>query len=214
MDQFIATFAQFGHALMLDCRSLDYRLVPVAGDVRIVICNSMVKRELASGEYNRRRRECEAGVEILRRYLPQVRALRDVSMADLERHAGDISNVVFRRCRHVITENQRVLSAAKVLRGRDLTRFGELMYESHDSLRDDYQVSCGELDLLTELASECEGVYGARMTGGGFGGCTVNLARADAVDRLRTHLVAGYQEKTGTTPEIYVCSPAEGARAL
>ena len=212
MDQFIATFARAGHALMLDCRSLEYRLLPVANDIRIVICNSMVKHALASGEYNRRRAECEAGAEMLRGYLPHVRVLRDVSMTDLEQHASDISDVVFRRCRHVITENQRVLSAAEALQDRDLNRFGKLMYASHHSLRDDYQVSCDELDLLTELASECEGVYGARMTGGGFGGCTVNLLRADAVERLREHLVAGYRDSTGKTPEVYVCSPADGAR--
>jgi galactokinase len=212
MDQFIATFAQAGHALMLDCRSLEYRLLPVANDVRIVICNSMVKHALASGEYNRRRAECEAGVEMLRGYLPHVRALRDVSMADLEQHASDVSDVVLRRCRHVITENQRVLSAVEALQGGDLRHFGKLMYESHHSLRDDYQVSCDELDFLTELASECDGVYGARMTGGGFGGCTVNLVRADTVERLREHLIAGYQEKTGKTPEVYVCAPADGAR--
>jgi galactokinase len=214
MDQFIATCAKAGNALMLDCRSLDYRLVPVADDVRIVICNSMVKRELAISEYNRRRAECEAGVEMLRGRLPYVRALRDVSMTDLERHANETSSVVFRRCRHVITENQRVLSAAEVLQGGDLRRFGKLMYESHDSLRDDYEVSCSELNLLIELASECEGVYGARMTGGGFGGCTVNLARVDAVDRLQLHLIAGYEKRVGKTPEVYVCSPSDGARAL
>ena len=214
MDQFIATFARAGHALMLDCRSLDYRLVLVPSDARIVICNSMVKHELSSGEYNRRRAECEAGVEMLRRHLPNVSALRDVSLEELKHHASNMSDVVFRRCRHVITENQRVLCAAEALQSRNLHRCGELMYESHASLRDDYEVSSAELDLLTELASECDGVYGARMTGGGFGGCTVNLVRADAVDRMRTLVAAKYEKKTGIKPEVYVCLPADGARTL
>jgi galactokinase len=211
MDQFIATFGKAEHALMLDCRSLEYELLPLPDDVRLVICNSMVKHELAGGEYNRRRADCETGVRILRQSLPTVRALRDVSLTDLEIHRNDMSDIVYRRCRHVITENQRVLDAAEALKSGNLARFGELMYASHHSLRDDYEVSCRELDLLVKLAQEHEGVYGARMTGGGFGGCTINLARADSADQFKQDLAEAYAKETGKVAEVYVCSAAEGA---
>jgi galactokinase len=120
---------------------------------------------------------------------------------------------VYRRCRHIVTENQRVLDAAKALQGEDTGRFGELMYQSHASLRDDFEVSCKELDLLVEIASSSPGVFGARMTGGGFGGCTVNLVRADVSAEFQEHLVEAYRAATGITPEIYVCEPAQGAQA-
>ena len=139
----------------------------------------MVRHELASGEYNRRRAECETGVKLLQQYLPGIRALRDVDIADLEKYKPVLPNHVYRRCRHVVAENQRVLVAAKALQSQDVDRFGHLMYQSHASLRDDYEVSCKELDLLVDLASSRPGVYGARMTGGGFGGCTVNLIGSD-----------------------------------
>lgn len=213
MDQFIATFASSGHALMLDCRSLEYRLLPIPPDVRLVICNSMVKHELASGEYNRRRADCEAGVNILQQHLPGVRALRDVTLADLEEYASFLAPPVDRRCRHVVSENQRVLAAADALQSGDSGRFGRLMYESHVSLRDDYEVSCWELDLLVELASKSDGIYGARMTGGGFGGCTINLVSANSVDSFQSRIVEDYRAATGHTPAVYLCSPAQGAGA-
>ena len=213
MDQFIAVFGREGHALMLDCRSLEYQTLAIPSDVRLVICNSMVRHELASGEYNRRRADCEAGVMIFRQTMPEVRALRDVSGADLEKNKSKLSEEIFRRCRHVITENTRVLDAAEALRSSDLHAFGKLMYKSHDSLRDDYEVSCRELDLLVEIASSCEGVYGSRMTGGGFGGCTVTLVRSASVDSFREKIVKRYAAETGLTPDVYVCSAAEGAGA-
>ncbi len=213
MDQFIAVFGRAGHALMLDCRSLEYETLAIPGDARLVICNSMVKHDLASGEYNRRREDCEAAVKIFRRSRPEVRALRDVSMGDLEKQRNSLSDEVFRRCRHVVTENQRVLDAAEALRSSDLEGFGELMYQSHRSLRDDYEVSCRELDLLVEITSSCEGVYGSRMTGGGFGGCTVTLVRSTAVESFRDKVVSSYRRETGLTPDVYVCSAAQGAAA-
>ncbi|MFZ0478049.1 MAG: galactokinase [Terriglobales bacterium] len=213
MDQFIATFGRAGHALMLDCRSLDYNLLPIPPDVRIVICNSMVKHELAAGEYNQRRADCERGVKILERHLPKVVALRDVTPADLERHKSELPDPVYRRCRHVVSENERVLAAADALQSGDLGRFGQMMYESHHSLRDDYEVSCRELDLLVDLASACEGVYGARMTGGGFGGCTVNLVRSESVGHFQRWVAEAYEKQTGKIPDVYVCSAAGGAGA-
>ena len=211
MDQFIAVFGQDAHALMLDCRSLNYEALPIPSDVRLVICNSMVKHELAAGEYNRRRADCENGVRILQWDQPSVRALRDVTLAELERNKNRLPEVVYRRCRHVISENDRVLSAADALRTGNLAQFGQWMNESHRSLRDDYEVSCRELDLLVELAAECEGVYGSRMTGGGFGGCTVTLVQADTAERFQASIAESYKKETGITPDIYVCSATRGA---
>jgi len=211
MDQFVAVFGTAGHALLLDCRSLEYQTLAIPADARLVICNSMVKHELASGEYNRRRADCEAGVKIFRQSMPQVRALRDVGVSDLERHRDALPEEIFRRCRHVVSENQRVLDAAEALRSSDLHRFGQLMYESHRSLRDDYEVSSKELDLLVEIAASCEGVFGARMTGGGFGGCTITLVRSSTVEAFREIIVKSYTGETGLAPDVYVCSAAQGA---
>ena len=213
MDQFVAVHGAAGHALMLDCRSLEYVPLPLPDDFRLVVCNSMVRHELASGEYNRRRAACEEGVKLLQPHRPGIHALRDVSVADLEAWQHVLPATVYRRCRHVVTENQRVVLAAEALRSSDPERFGQLMYESHASLRDDYQVSCKELDLLVALASSSQGVYGARMTGGGFGGCTVNLLRADACDSFRENMSRAYREATGIIPEIYICGPGQGAQA-
>jgi galactokinase len=214
MDQFIATFGRTNHALLLDCRSLKYELLPVPAGVSIVICNSMVKHALASGEYNLHRRDCEQGVKLLREIMPEIKALRDVSLADLNQYKDKLLPQVYRRCRHVVTENQRTLLAGEALRVNDVRRFGELMYESHRSLRDDFEVSCSELDALVDVSKTCEGVYGARMTGGGFGGCTVNLVAMDAAEEFCLHIADAYKKVTGNTPAIYVCSTADGAGRL
>jgi galactokinase len=211
MDQFISLFGTAQHALLLDCRSLGYELLRIQDNVRIVVCNTMVKHELASGEYNRRRVDCEQGVRFLQQFLPGVRALRDVSLSQLKRYGADLSEITYKRCRHVITENARVLAAAESLNESNLVRFGTLMGQSHLSLRDDYQVSCKELDLMVDLASQHRGVYGARMTGGGFGGCTVNIVEADAVDEFTVAVAREYESATGLQPEIYVCTAADGA---
>lgn len=214
MDQFTACFGQAGHALLLDCRSLQYRLLPLPAEASLVICDSGVRHALSGGEYNARRAECETGVRLLARHRPQVRALRDATLAELERHRSELGDVVFRRCRHVVTENARVLQAAEALERSDLAEFGRLMGESHRSLRYDYEVSCYELDLLVELAAGRNGVYGARMTGGGFGGCTVNLVESGAVEEFRQAISAGYQQATGKTPKIYVSEAASGAEEV
>jgi galactokinase len=211
MDQFIAGFGRAGHALMLDCRSLEYTFLPVGEKAQLVVCNSMVRHEHAAGEYNTRRLECASGVATLQKFFPTIRALRDVSIVQLHAHRKDLSQQVYRRCYHVVHENERVTHAANALRDNNLASFGELMYASHASLRDDYEVSCVELDLLVELASKCSGVYGARMTGGGFGGCTVNLVQADAVPEFKEHIAEKYKSVTRRTPVVFDCSPAEGA---
>ncbi len=211
MDPFVASFGVAGHALMLDCRSLEYQLLAIPNDLRVIVCNSMVRHELASGEYNRRRADCEAGVKVLHSLLPYVHSLRDVRIADLEKFGHALPPVVYRRCRHVVTENQRVLAAVNALQSQDADRFGRLLYRSHASLRDDYEVSCRELDLLVDLASSHPGVYGARMTGGGFGGCTVNLVHSDYADAFGSEIAHAYAQTIGVSPEIYLCEPAQGA---
>jgi galactokinase len=211
MDQFISCHGKAGHLALLDCRSLQHSYLPVPEDVRLVICNTMVKHAIASGEYNVRRSQCEAGVQLLSSAVPGISALRDVSLEELERFRALLPPLIHKRCRHVISENQRVHSAAAALNERNLQRFGLSMTASHRSLRDDYEVSSPELDLMVDLAHALEGVYGARMTGGGFGGCTVNLVRTQAVPQFTTRIAAAYQARMGVVPEIRVCTASEGA---
>jgi galactokinase len=214
MDQFISCHGQPGHGLMLDCRSLDYQLIPIPNGVNLVICNTMVRHEHGSGEYNVRRAECEEGVRELAKVLPGVRALRDVSLAQLEQNRGRLREVVHKRCRHVITENDRVRAAALALQNGEIQSLRKLMADSHQSLRDDYEVSCAELDLMVNLASQQKGVSGARMTGGGFGGCTINLVRAENTTEFQRGVAQGYHSATGRHPDIHVCEASQGAEMI
>lgn len=214
MDQFVALFGQAQRALQLDCRSLEFKLLPLPDTVNVVICNTMVKHALASSAYNERRAQCEEGVKLLGQHLPNVRALRDVTIEQLEEFKRELPGVVYRRCRHVITENARVLSAAEALEQEDPATFGELMAESHRSLRDDYEVSSKELNLMVELANETEGVFGARMTGGGFGGSTVNLVDVNHVELFKHKVGTKYERITKLQPEIYVCEASNGAEEI
>ncbi len=212
MDQFAVLFGEAGSATFLDTRSLDYAHVPVPPGVTIVICNTMVKHALAAGAYNERRAQCEAAVEVLKRWYPDIRALRDVSLEQLEAHAGDIAPLLYHRALHVVSENARVVEAKAAFERGDAAAFGRLMNASHESLRDDYEVSCPELDVMVGLARRCEGVYGARMTGGGFGGSTVNLVEAARAESFRTEIAQGYYRETGMRPDLYDGTPAAGAR--
>lgn len=214
MDQFVSVHGKKDHALLLDCRTLAYRHQPLPEEVRLVICNTMVRHSVAGGQYNQRRKECEAGAHFFGEKKAGVRALRDVSLEDFMRHEAELPEIVRRRCRHVITENARVAEAADALARHDLDYFGRLMRESHVSLRDDFQVSCEELDLMVELAGKIEGVFGARMTGGGFGGCTINLVKSDRVEAFRAFVGNGYERATGKPPEIYVCTAGDGVRRV
>jgi galactokinase len=214
MDQFIASYGVEGHCLRLDCRSLEYQIAPLSPEFRIVICNTMVKHSIASGEYNVRRAQCEEGVKLLSRVVPDINALRDISVEVFEQYSWLLPQLIQKRCHHVITENERVLAFAAALERNEAAALKRLMAESHRSLRDDYDVSCAELDLMVELAEEFSDIVGARMTGGGFGGCTVNLVRADAVQSFREHVTRGYQSKTGTVPDIYEAVPSSGVRRL
>ncbi|HEX6879849.1 MAG TPA: galactokinase [Terriglobales bacterium] len=211
MDQFISCNGRGGHALMLDCRDLSYELLPLSEQARLVICNTRVKHSVAGGEYNQRRADCERVVVFLRKSLPEVKTLRDVTMDQLLEFGKGLPEATFHRARHVISENARVLSAAAALKHHDLSRFGHLMYESHRSLRHDYEVSCRELDIMVEAASKLQGVIGARMTGGGFGGCTINLVEKDRVTAFVGEISRSYNAATGIDPEVYVCEASDGA---
>lgn len=214
MDQFISCNGTVDHALMLDCRSLDFRLLPLSPSSRMVICNTMVKHEHASGEYNKRRDECETGVLMLREFFPEIRALRDISVRQLEQYREKLPETIYRRSRHVVTENDRVQRAAKALEQHDMKQFGTLMAQSHASLRDDYEVSSRELDLMVEIANRQPGIVGARMTGGGFGGCTINLVEASQAESFRDNVAREYKMATGLSPEIYISTAAEGANQV
>ncbi len=211
MDQFVACFGRMGHAVFLDCRTLDFALAPLPAGLRLVLCNTMVKHEIAAGEYNKRRGECEAAVEVLARAIPGVRALRDVTPKQLEQRRQLLPGSLYRRARHVVTEDERVLAARSALEREDLAELGRLMKASHTSLRDDYEVSCKELDVMTELAWKFEGCFGARMTGGGFGGCTINLVTAAKTEEFGEYMKNGYEPAIGRAPEIYYCESSGGA---
>ena len=214
MDQFVSCMGKAGHAFLLDCRSLEFQFVPLPAGVRLVVCNTMVKHDLATGAYNTRREECEEGVRSFAKWDPAIRALRDVSVEFLEEHRLDLPHTIWKRCSHVIHENQRTLAAADSLRKVDLARVGELMRQSHDSLRDLYEVSCSELDIMVEAAQDLPGFVGGRMTGGGFGGCTVNLVREEAARDFATQIAERYRQKTGIKPQVYLCTAEDGAKEL
>jgi galactokinase len=211
MDQFVSALGRANHALFLDCRDLNFRHVPLRAGVNIVVCNSGVKRELAHSEYQIRVRQCREAVMRLRNTGLAIHSLRDVDPAELESARHTLTEVLLKRARHVVTENERVLRAVKSLETGDLEQFGTLMNLSHDSLRDDYEVSCRELDTLVELAWKQPGVLGARMTGGGFGGCTVNLVLEPFCDGFAEAVREGYRQALRLEAEIYVFKAADGA---
>jgi len=215
MDQFASSFCTRGNAMLLDCRSLDREQIPFeTPDVATLVCDTKVKHELASTEYNTRREECEKGVRILGERIPGINALRDVTVEQLEQFKGDMPEVVYRRCRHVITENERAIKAAEFFKRHDTAAAGRLMFESHESLRDDYEVSSAELDELVEIARGVDGVYGARMTGGGFGGCTVNLVKLSVVGEFEKSVREKYNAQFGKEPDIYQFQAADGASEI
>ncbi len=211
MDQFISALGRRCHALFLDCRSLRYEHVPLPDFVKLVVCNTGIKRELATSEYNQRRQQCERGVAFFRNHLGNITALRDVTWEDFSSLCSKMDPLLRKRCRHVILENERVRDSVSLLRSGALEQFGQLMNASHKSLKIDYEVSCPELDLMTELARQQQGVLGSRMTGAGFGGCTVSLVRQDCIAEFVSGVEHGYQKETGRSPEIYVCGTSDGA---
>ncbi|MFP5501584.1 MAG: galactokinase [Candidatus Sericytochromatia bacterium] len=219
MDQFISALGRKDAALLIDCRSLAFRPVPLRlaeAGVSIVITHSGVRRGLVDSEYNARRAECAEAVAILAKKLkrPEIKALRDVTLAELKKQEKALPATVARRARHVVSENERVLEGVEALSAGKLEKFGKLMNASHASLRDDYEVSCPELDVLVEMTQGHSGVFGARMTGAGFGGCTVALMATDAVESFKADVVPAYEAQTGKKAEVYVCEAAAGASVV
>ena len=215
MDQFVVAFARAAHALLIDCRHLTAEKIRLnLADAELIVCNSGVKHALASSAYNTRRAECERGAALLREYLPEITALRDVGQSDFELWQSKLPEVILRRCRHIVSENARTLAAAEAFKTGDLARAGRLMSESHASLRDDFEVSCAELDTLAALAENHAGVYGARMTGGGFGGCTINLVKRGHGADFERYIGREYQKITGRDVEIFHVEASDGAAEI
>jgi galactokinase len=214
MDQFIACNGAEDHALLLDCRSLEFRLAPIPREVSLVIANTMVKHSVAGGEYGTRRQEVEEGTKILHRHRPEIELLRDATPEDLEKWGHEMPDKVMRRCRHVITENLRTVAAADALEAGNLRRLGDLMAAAHVSYRDDFEASCEEADVMVEAAQRLPGLIGARLTGGGFGGCTVNLVERRSTEEFASLLKEEYRAATGIDAEIYRCHASAGAHAV
>jgi galactokinase len=215
MDQFASIFGEPGRALLLDCRSLGHRSVPLPLDeVALVACHSGSARRLEASAYNERRSQCEAAVAAIAALEPDVRSLRDVTPAMLGAVRSRLDPLVARRADHVVAENQRVLDAIAAFSAGDLDEVGRLFYASHASLRDRYEVSSPELDALVDIAEATPGVVGARLTGAGFGGCTINLVRRHAVDAFRAAVLRDYPARTGLVPRVFAVEASAGARRL
>jgi galactokinase len=211
MDQYASVFGQEGSAIQIDCRSLEHEYVPLPGDVSIVAVNSMVKHELGTSAYRDRVAECRAAVEAIQKVDASVESLRNVSLSFFDRVQDSVPLVPRRRARHVVSENQRVIDFAAAARAHNLREMGRLFIASHRSMQYDYEISCEEIDFLVDTAIKFPGVYGSRMTGGGFGGCTVNLVAPESVENFKRVLTSSYQERFGKTPVFYDCKPAAGA---
>lgn len=214
MDQFISVHGEENRAIRIDCRNLDYESVPLPFDVHVVAVNSMVKHELGSSAYAERVRECGEAVAVFQKHLKGVESLRDVNAEHFAHWDEYIPEPARRRARHIISENERVLAFRDACVRHDKAEMGELFYRSHKSMRDDYEISCAEIDFLVDTAMAFDGCYGSRMTGGGFGGCTVNLLRSDAVDAFKAEIARAYGERFELTPLFYDCHPAQGAKEL
>ncbi len=219
MDQMAAVMGRRDHALLIDCRSLETEAVPLdlaAHGLKIVVAHTGIRRALSDSAYNQRRQECSRAAQVLARVIGDrpVGTLRDITPQQLVVHEGSLAEPLSRRARHVVSENERVLKSVEALGRGDLLTFGELLYASHQSLARDYEVSSPELDLMVELARRQEGVVGARMTGAGFGGCTVNLVRQEAIDSFRGQVIETYRSRTGLPAEMYVCQAVDGLRII
>ena len=215
MDMFASMMGKAGHVIKLDCRSLDYTYAPLQMDgISIVLCDSQVKHSLVTSEYNTRRAECEAGVRFLQVFYPEIKSLRDVTMPMLDKHLRDTEPLIYRRCAYVVQENQRLLDGVAALEANDIATFGQLMYGSHEGLSKQYEVSCPELDILVAIARPQPGVLGARMMGGGFGGCTINLVREESLDTFTELITKQYKAQTGKDTYLHVCKIQNGTNII
>jgi galactokinase len=209
MDQMISAAGKADHALLIDCRSLETQLVPLPSDTVVIVLDTATRRGLVDSAYNERRAQCEAAARFF-----GVKALRDVNAEQFQSRADELDEVTGRRARHIITENERTVRAAEAMRRGDAATLGQLMHASHVSLRDDFEVSSHELNVMVECALNVHGCYGARMTGAGFGGCAVALVRNDSADTFAASVAQCYRDATGITPNIYVCTAANGAEVI
>ena len=214
MDQFISANGAADHALLLDCRDLSFRLAPIPESMALVIANTMVKHAITGGEYATRRAEVEEACRILATHRPEIKFLRDATVEDLAQWGHEIPTDAFKRARHVITENNRTVAAADALLAHDMATLGRLMHEAHVSYSKDFEASCEEADLLVELAQDLPGLIGARLTGGGFGGCTVNVVEKDKAPAFARALADRYQKATGIAAQIHICHASAGAHRI
>jgi galactokinase len=215
MDMFASMMGKADHVIKLDCRSLEYAYAPLQmNGISIVLCDSRVKHSLVTSEYNTRRAECEAGVRFLQTFYPEVKSLRDVTMPMLDQHLRNSEPLIYRRCAYVVQENQRLLDGVTALEAGDIETFGQLMYGSHEGLSHWYEVSCPELDTLVDIARQQPGVLGARMMGGGFGGCTINLVREEALNDFTNLITKQYKARTGKDTYLHVCKIQDGTNVI
>lgn len=215
MDQFASLHGKKNHVMKLDCRSMEYEYIPFDfPGYKIVLVNTMVSHSLAGSEYNVRRAQCEEGVALLKKYYPEIQSLRDVSYEQLTRHWQEFNAVVYDRCTYIVNENQRLLAGCDALRNNDLPGFGEMMYASHKGLSKRYGVSCKELDYLVDIAKTAPGIAGARMMGGGFGGCTINIVEEKAVDSFVDFMQESYKLHFSVIPDVYVMQLEDGVKEL
>ncbi|MEZ4992110.1 MAG: hypothetical protein R2824_16930 [Saprospiraceae bacterium] len=215
MDQFASIMGQKDQVIRLDCRTLSHDYIPFhLGDYRVVMINSKVSHSLASSEYGTRVKECRAGVDILRQYYPGIVSLRDVSLQQLEQHRADLPDVVYKRCHYVVAENDRLLRACDALEEEDIELLGTLLNQTHEGLRDEYEVSAPELDFLVDFAQTYGGVAGSRIMGGGFGGCSINLVRKDRVDAFIADIIDAYRNAFNVEGEAYKVAAVDGTRPV
>lgn len=215
MDQFASTMSRKNHLLSLDCANLSYELIPMDfSNLKIVLADTKKERTLSGSEYNRRRKQCKEGVRILKKYLPSIRVLRDVKLSDFKKYKKKLRDPLNRRVEHVIYEIERVKKAISAIKENDLIALGKLLYESHDSLKNLFEVSCPELDLMVDLAKEVNGVYGSRLLGGGFGGCTISLVKTEAVEDFKSKILSEYPKRTNKFPEIWICNSSDGVKNI
>jgi galactokinase len=215
MDQFASLHGKAGHLMKLDCRSLEYEYIPFNfSGYKLVLVNSMVSHSLAGTEYNVRRRQCGEGVAILKTHYPFISSLRDIGPEQLDKHRSELTPVVYDRCYFIVNEKERLLAGCAALQKGDLVAFGQLMFATHEGLSKKYEVSCTELDFLAAEARNIKAVIGARMMGGGFGGCTINIVQADAVDSFTDHMQQAFASKFNKTPEVYVTQIEDGVKVI
>ena len=215
MDMFASMMGKADHVIKLDCRSLEYTYAPLQMEgISVVLCDSQVKHALVTSEYNTRRAECEAGVRFLQAFYPDIKSLRDVTMPMLNQHLRHTEPLIYRRCAYVVQENRRLLDGVAALEVNDLKTFGQLMYGSHEGLSHWYEVSCPELDILVDIARQQPGVLGARMMGGGFGGCTINLVREESLHAFTDQITEQYKARTGKDTYIHICKIQDGTHLI